>query len=213
MPILSCMVRTKPKRVKVPALLELSRFHMRQGDVFETVRRLVKRLEEERLDYVVAGGLAVLENGYRRATEDIDLVMRPEDLQVFRRRLVGRGYVPAFPGSLKSFRDAETGVRIEVLTTGDFPGDGKPKPVAFPDPSAVAVQGEDFRYLRLEPLLELKLASGMSAPHRLRDLADVQDLIVALDLPLEVADRLDASVRATYRTLWDQVRNVPRERD
>ena len=207
------MVRTKQKRVKVPALLELSRFHMRQGDVFETVRRLVKRLEEEGLDYVVAGGLAVLENGYRRATEDIDVILRREDLEVFRQRLVGRGYVAAFPGALKSFRDAETGVRIEILTTGDFPGDGKPKPVAFPDPSAVAAEGEDFRYLRLEPLLELKLASGMTAPHRLRDLADVQDLIVALDLPLDLADRLDPSVRATYRTLWDQMKDVPRERE
>ncbi|HEX5045108.1 MAG TPA: hypothetical protein VFV75_19595 [Candidatus Polarisedimenticolaceae bacterium] len=207
------MVRAKVKRVKIPALLELSRFHMRQGEVFETVRRLVKRLEEEGLGYVVAGGLAVLENGYRRATEDVDVIMRPADLELFRRRLVGRGYVPAFPGAAKSFRDAESGVRIEILTTGDFPGDGKPKPVAFPDPATAAVEGEDFRYLRLEPLLELKLASGISAPHRRRDLADVQDLIVSLDLPLALGDRLDASVREAYRTLWDEVRDVPRERD
>ena len=213
MPILSGMVRSKAKRVKVPALLELSRFHMRQGEVFESVRRLVKRLKEEGLDYVVAGGLAVLENGYRRATEDIDLVMRPEDVEVFRRRLVGRGYVHAFPDARSSFRDAETGVRIEILATGDFPGDGKPKPVAFPDPAKVGVEGEDFRYLQLQSLLELKLASGISAPHRLRDLADVQDLIVALDLPAELGEGLDASVRTTYRTLWDQVRDVPRERD
>jgi hypothetical protein len=48
----------------------------------------------------------------------------------------------------------------------------------------------------------LKLASGLSAAHRLRDLADVQDLIVALSLPLELADQLDASVRAEYRRLW-----------
>ncbi|HET9299775.1 MAG TPA: hypothetical protein VFO11_07495 [Candidatus Polarisedimenticolaceae bacterium] len=205
------MVRTKQKRVKVPALLELSRFHMRQGDVFETVRRLVKRLGEEGLEYVVAGGLAVLENGYRRATEDIDLVMRPQDLEAFRSRLVGKGYVPAFPGALKSFRDAETGVRIEVLTTGDFPGDGKPKPVAFPDPAAAATEGEDFRYLRLEALLELKLASGMSAPHRRRDLSDVQDLIVARNLPLDLEERLHPSVRDAYRMVWNEVRDVPRE--
>jgi hypothetical protein len=51
-------------------------------------------------------------------------------------------------------------------------------------------------------LLELKLASGLSAPHRLRDLADVQDLIVALSLPLDLADQLDASVRDEYRRLW-----------
>ena len=39
----------------------------------------------------------------------------------------------------------------------------------------------------LERLIELKLASGASAPHRLRDLADVQDLIIRLGLPLTLA--------------------------
>jgi hypothetical protein len=52
----------------------------------------------------------------------------------------------------------------------------------------------------------------MSAPHRLRDLADVQDLITTLKLPLEFAERLDASVRETFLKLMrspsrqDQIR-------
>ena len=186
---------------------------MRRGDLFDTVRRLAARLEEEGIDYVVVGGLAVAEHGYARATVDIDLVMRPEDLETFQRRLVGRGYVPAFPGAVRSFKDTESGVRIEILATGDYPGDGKPKPVAFPDPAHVAVRGEDFHFIRLEPLLELKLASGTTAAHRLRDLADVQDLIVALDLARGVADRLHPSVRDAYLELWEQVRDVPRETD
>jgi hypothetical protein len=99
----------------------------------------------------------------------------------------------ARPSGLK---DTQTGIRIEVLTTGEFPGDGKPKAVAFPDPADVGVEGEDFRYL----------ASGMSAPHRLRDLSDVQDLIVALDLPREPGAKLDPSLRDAYERLWDQSR-------
>lgn len=179
---------------------------MRKGDLFETVRRLVTRLREEEVDYVVIGGLAVSELGYARATVDVDILLRPEGLELFRERCVGRGYVPAFPGAMKSFQDTETGVRIEVLTTGEFPGDGKPKPVAFPDPADVGVDGEDFRHIRLEPLLDLKLASGSTAPHRLRDLADVQDLIVALDLPRTLAEKLDPSVRDAYVQLWEQSR-------
>jgi len=31
-------------------------------------------------------------------------------------------------------------VRIEFLVSGQYPGDGKPKPVAFPDPADVAVK-------------------------------------------------------------------------
>jgi hypothetical protein len=57
-------------------------------------------------------------------------------------------------------------------------------------------------------LIELKLASGLSAGHRLRDLADVQDLIVALALPLELSDVLNESVREEYRRLWNLARDA-----
>jgi len=43
--------------------------------------------------------------------------------------------------------------------------------VAFPDPRAAAVQGETYRVVSLPRLVEMKLASGMTAPHRLHDLA------------------------------------------
>jgi len=50
----------------------------------------------------------------------------------------------------------------------------------------------------------LKLASGLSAEHRrLRDLADVQDLIISLGLPREIGNQVDASVRAEYFRMWD----------
>jgi hypothetical protein len=56
-----------------------------------------------------------------------------EGLQRVHESLEGRGYLPPFRGS-KQLRDTDTGVRIKFLTTGDYPGDGKPKPVAFPQP-------------------------------------------------------------------------------
>jgi hypothetical protein len=69
------------------------------------------------------------------------------------------------------------------------------------------------RYLNktLEKLIELKLAGGLSAPHHLRDLADVQDLIATLKLPLELGERLDASVRPEYRRLWEALQSSPPE--
>jgi hypothetical protein len=92
------------------------------------------------------------------------------------------------------------------VTTGEYPGDGLPKPVAFPDPATPGVTEEigDLRVLTLEKLIELKLASGMTAPHRLRDLADVQDLITRLRLPLALADQLHPWVQATYQDLWEK---------
>lgn len=50
--------------------------------------------------------------------------------------------------------------------------------------------------------MELKLASGMTAPHRLRDLADVLELIRIRQLPEAHADRLHPYVRDEFRELW-----------
>ena len=59
------------------------------------------------------------------------------------------------------------------------------------------------KVINLEKLIELKLASGLSATHRMRDLADVQDLIIALNLPLELKNKLDKSVRPEYQRIWE----------
>jgi hypothetical protein len=187
-------------------LREASAYFAGEGRLHGALRRLTQRLDAEGIPYALLGGLALAEHGYPRLTEDIDLLLTPSGLERFRQRLVGRRYRPAFSGAEKTFRDTETGVRIEIVTAGEYPGDGLPKPVAFPDPTTpgVTVEIEGIRVVTLEKLIELKLASGMSASHRLRDLADVQDLITRLGLPLTLADQLDPSVQAAYRDLWEK---------
>src|SRR6266516_7792603 len=115
-------------------------------------------------------------------TDDVDVLVDPEGLKATHEALEGLGYVAPFRGS-KQLRDTETSVRIEFLVSGQYPGDGKPKPVAFPDPEDVAVVIDGVRYIGLTTLVELKLASGMTNAARLKDLADVQELIKVLKLP------------------------------
>jgi hypothetical protein len=50
--------------------------------------------------------------------------------------------------------------------------------------------------------IELKLASGMVAPHRGKDLVDVQELIRSAGLSRDVADQLDPWVRAKFLDIW-----------
>jgi hypothetical protein len=99
-------------------------------------------------------------------------------------------------------RDATENVDIDVLLTGDYPGDGKEKPIAFPDPAVAAVRGDRFSLLPLPTHLELKLASGMTAPHRLRDLADVIELIRINGLGEDLAGSLHPYVREKFHELW-----------
>ena len=146
--------------------------------------------------------MALYRHGFRRFTEDVDLLVTRDGLKSIHDHLSGLGYVPPFAGS-KQLRDVENGVRIEFLVTGDFPGDGKPKPVAFPDPAEVGVDRDGISYINLPTLVELKLASGMTGGlHRLKDLADVIELIKVLGLPADFGDQLNPYVRDKYAEIW-----------
>lgn len=187
---------------------EGSRFFEGGGAVQAALVKITRRLDDLGIPYAIVGGLALFLHGYRRFTEDVDLLVTPEDLKRIHEALRGRGYVPPFERS-KQLRDAESKVRIEFLTTGGCPGDGKPKGVAFPDPREAAEERNGLKVLRLEKLIELKLASGLSAPHRLRDLVDVQELIKAVGIPREIGDRLDPSVREKFLELWELANHPP----
>jgi hypothetical protein len=177
---------------------------MGEAAVQKALTKLVAILEREQIPYAIIGALALNQYGHRRVTADVDLILREEDLQAFKRRWLGRGYAERVPGTGKLV-DTELGVHVDVLSTGRFPGDDKPKPIAFPDPSTTAIRGAPFAILPMERWIELKLASGMVAPHRLRDLADVQELIRAARLPRATADGLDPWVRQKFLELWQAV--------
>jgi len=121
-------------------------------------------------------------HGYRRFTEDIDLLVSRAGFDRLKEHLDDLGLV-LVPHGGRHPRDVETGVRVELLVTGEFPGDRKPLPFVFPDPTPVAIKLAGLPCLRLPVLIELKVAAGLSSPGRLKDIADVQELIRVLGLP------------------------------
>ena len=183
---------------------------MGQADVQRALERLVEVLDRKQIPYAIIGAMAMNEWGYRRVTVDVDVLLRAEGLQALKAEVLGKGYTERFPGS-RGLRDTEALVDIDVVLAGEYPGDGKPKPVAFPDPASAAVRGRRVALLPLAKLIELKLASGSSAPHRLKDLADVLELVRVLSLPREFGESLDSSVRAKYDELWQAAQTPDRE--
>ena len=183
---------------------DAERFFMGEADVQKALNKLVTILETERIPYAIIGAMALNEFGYRRVTVDVDVLLTTEGLAAFKERHLGRGYVEKFPGS-RGVRDAEFGVDIDVVLTGSYPGDGKPKPVVFPDPAETAERGARVALLPLTTLLDLKLASGLTAGDRLKDLADVQEVIRLRQLPRALAADLNPFVRDKYVELWEAV--------
>jgi hypothetical protein len=198
----------QPKTSVIDVYEEARRYFMGEGTLNKTLARLSNDLEERGIDYMVIGAVALLAHGYPRFTEDIDLVMTAEGVQKFHEELVGFGYAPEFSGARKRLRSTTDNVSIEVMTTGEFPGDGKPKPVSMPEPAEASTEIDGIKFVTLEKLIELKLASGISAPDRLKDLADVQELIKIRKLDADFALKLDPYVRAKYLELEEAVRRV-----
>lgn len=182
------------------------RFFLGESEVQKALVKVCAALDADRIPYALAGAMALNAYGYRRVTTDVDLLLTRDGIEAFKRRHVGRGWVERFPGS-KGLRDTEFNVKIDVIVTGDYPGDDRPKPVAFPDPR-VARRVGGIAVLPIEHLVELKLASGLSNPDRMKDLADVQELIRHAGLAASLAEALDASVRAEYTRIWNATRRT-----
>ena len=83
-----------------------------------------------------------------------------------------------------------------------------PKAVRFPEPGAVAIAAGRFRTVSLPRFLELKLASGMTAPHHLQDLAGVQRLAATAKLPRDLGESLDPYVRKEFYEMWDTAQHA-----
>ena len=184
---------------------------MGEGRLNKSLARVVGDLTQHGIDYMVIGAVALLAHGFPRLTEDIDLVLTKEGLESFHRELIGMDYIPAFPGARKRLRSTTDGVIIEIMTTGEYPGDGKPKPVSIPEPLTASTEIDGVRFVTFEKLIELKLASGMTAPYRLKDLADVQELIKIRGLQPEFAERLDPYVREEFVKLAEAVKQSPKD--
>jgi hypothetical protein len=206
-------VAVTPEQISIRELYaEGVRYLMGEGNLNNALAQLCEDLDRHGIDYMVIGAVALMAHGYPRFTEDIDLVLTRDGLDAFHRELVGLGYLPAFEGARKRLRAARGGVPVEVIVAGEFPGDGRPKPVSFPEPATASVEIDGVRVVTLERLVELKLASGMTAPDRLKDLADVQELIKARSLGADFAEGLNPYVREQYMRLLEGVERS-RQRD
>lgn len=177
------------------------------SQVHKTLRRLTRRLRDLEIPYALVGAMAMFFHGYRRFTMDVDILVRPEGLERFQQNLED-AYV-AIEGKHGSLLDAESGVPIDFVLSGKPAGSPTNAPFIIPDPACNSVLLEDVPCMQLAPLIDLKLAYGMANLRRLRHLADVQEMISALNLPKEFGERLHSSLRQKYSDLWEAVDSNP----
>jgi hypothetical protein len=163
-----------------------------QGEVHQTMCRLVERLETANIAHAVVGGMAVNAHRHERTTKDVDVLLTPEGFADFKRQFVPGTYEPV-KGRPRRFLDTATGRTLDILVTGKFPGSGKPGPIAYPNPAAVWERINQINYVNLTTLIVLKLAA-----RRPQDFADVIGLISVHGLDESYLTQLPVSVRQDF---------------
>ena len=61
--------------------------------VHRTLRQITSRLDDLGIPYALLGGMALFAHGFRRFTEDVDLLVTRASMDQIIEKLEGRGYV------------------------------------------------------------------------------------------------------------------------
>lgn len=173
-------------------LKEIDMFFQGRDPVHQTMRRIVKQLVKAQIPYAIMGGMAVNAHGHQRTTDDVDVLLTAEGLAEFRKRFVPKHY-DTHPQLRRRFTDRKNEVTIDFLLAGLYPGNGRPGPIAFPDPAASCQTIEEMQVIDLATLIQLKLAA-----RRHQDFADVVSLIRVQQLDEAFSERLHPSVQRDY---------------
>ena len=136
---------------------------------------LVTRFAEEGVEYVLIGGQAVRLNGYVRATEDVDVLVRAsrENGERIKRALsflalaaeLDAGWFEPQAGEIENIRVAD-----ELLVDLLFAANGETYESVQPHVRLVEIEGVTLRVLDIEGLLKTK------TDYREKDLLDKQML-------------------------------------
>jgi len=167
--------------------------------VRERLNRAAAILEQAEIDYAVIGGNAVaawvsqVDIAAVRTTQDVDILLRRQDLAAAQAALEEHGFIYRHSASLDMFLDGPNSKARDALHV-IFAGE-KVRPEALeaaPEVTQTA-RVNDLRILELEPLIRMKLTSFRDKDRvHLRDLLDVEliDARWLKRLPAGLAERL-----------------------
>jgi len=185
-------------------LLALDRMERAMWKVRDRLMRAVNALECAGVPYAVVGGNAVMaqveqiDESVVRATQDVDLLVRPDDYEEVKRALTAAGFIHRYSAGLEIFLDGEAAKArdaVRVLFAGRRVRADHVAPA--PDVSeASAFKG--FRVIDLEPLVRMKLTS-----FRRKDQVHLLDMIGIGMLDASWLDRLEPELAGRLQELLD----------
>ena len=172
--------------------------------VRERLRRATGALDAAGVPYAVIGGNAVaawvsrVDESAVRNTQDVDILLRREDLERAKAALSAAGFVYRHAAGIDFFLDGPTARArdaVRVLFAGEKV---RPEYVSPAPDLAESEAGNEFRVLTLEALVRMKLTS-----FRLKDRVHLLDMIGVGLIDASWPQRLPAELGARLQTLLD----------
>jgi hypothetical protein len=142
--------------------------------LLEELAALIRELDQAAIEYALVGGLAIAVWGAPRATQDIDLLVRPEALPAALEAAERRGFrLRALP---ITFRDGMTLQRVSKLEAGalltiDFLLVNPNLEPVWESRQKLAIADGPIWVISRQALIQMKVAAG-----RPQDALDIQNL-------------------------------------
>jgi|SaaInlStandDraft_1057018.scaffolds.fasta_scaffold11563_2 hypothetical protein len=149
-----------------------------QVSLIEDMKEIVRVLDANDIDYALCGGLAVAIHGYVRFTQDIDIIILPEDLEKAKAVLKKTGY--NLPSGLIPFKQKDgsfweifrlskaMGKELYTLALMLCTGSLEEK---WQDRELVEADDQEFKVVSKAGLISMKKEAG-----RNKDLLDIEEL-------------------------------------
>lgn len=188
------------------SLASLERWEQAVEMVYDRVRKVAATLDRHGLSYQVVGGLAVAAWVHSsdpeavRATRDVDLVVRREDLPAIQAVLEKEGYRYREAAGLRTFlipgsERASSAIHVLFSDEKVRPQDLYPVPALSQEPPR---PGTEYAVAPIHELLRMKLTS-----FHLKDKVHILDMIrVGLITP-EIENTLPPDLMARFQELKD----------
>jgi hypothetical protein len=172
--------------------------------VRQRLERATQALERAGIDYAVAGGNAVaawvsrVDEAAVRNTQDVDILIRRDDLEAVKKVLEEQGFVFRHAASIDMFLDgpgAKARDAVHIVMADERVRDS----YLFPTPSVTESElSGTFRVLSLEALVRMKLTS-----FRRKDQMHLLDLIDVGLVDASWPDRLPSELGTRLQELLD----------
>lgn len=147
-----------------------------RGMESETVKDVLRRFNENGIRYCLVGGLAVGQHAVPRQTQDVDVLVLPEDVPLVQQLL--KGYQSRGTAVVLIFEIGPT--RIDII-----PGNLRAKRAAVLNAIAGALDELPVKIAHLRDMILLKLWVAPERPELSKQMRDEADIVELIELNLE----------------------------